>query len=203
MALNPRVIKTVIDLVSVAVRTAPKSGGVDDVFFMDATRQKTAISREMRRLGKAIASKKTDHELAHAITLDWASDADTVQRSDGLILIGVDGKHALGANCGGCGFKDCAAFNKNKERASHALMGGPFCTFKILDLGIALGSAVETLSDLHVDNRIMYKIGVVAGRLKLAKADPLIGIPLSVTGKNIYFDRMEKLVARAIFNKQR
>jgi uncharacterized ferredoxin-like protein len=60
---------------------------------------------------------------------------------------------------------------------------------KLIDLGIALGSAVKIASDLNVDNRIMYSIGRAAKRMDLLKADEIQGIPLSIKGKNIFFDR--------------
>ena len=67
---------------------------------------------------------------------------------------------------------------------------GPNCIFKLLDLGIALGSAVKTASILNIDNRIMYRIGVAAKRLNmLPEASIIMGIPLSAKGKSIYFDR--------------
>ena len=58
-----------------------------------------------------------------------------------------------------------------------------------MDLGIALGSAVKTASMLNVDNRIMYRVGVVAREMDIVDWDFVMGIPLSVTGKSIYFDR--------------
>lgn len=70
---------------------------------------------------------------------------------------------------------------------------GPSCVFKILDLGIALGSAVKTASLLDVDNRIMYRVGAAAVRLKLLPEATVMGIPVSVRGKNIYFDRPAKM----------
>jgi uncharacterized ferredoxin-like protein len=60
---------------------------------------------------------------------------------------------------------------------------------KLIDLGIAIGSAVKIASELNVDNRIMYSIGRAAMNMKLLKADEIQGIPLSVKGKNIFFDR--------------
>jgi len=59
----------------------------------------------------------------------------------------------------------------------------------LLDLGIAVGSAVKVASDLNVDNRVMFTVGVAARALGYMRADVVIGIPLSATGKNIYFDR--------------
>jgi uncharacterized ferredoxin-like protein len=60
---------------------------------------------------------------------------------------------------------------------------------KLVDLGIAVGSAAKVASDLNVDNRIMYSIGVAAKQMGLIDAEEIQGIPLSVTGKNIFFDR--------------
>ena len=60
---------------------------------------------------------------------------------------------------------------------------------KLIDLGIALGSAVKVASELNVDNRIMYSIGRAAMKLEFLKADEIQGIPLSIKGKNIFFDR--------------
>jgi hypothetical protein len=51
-------------------------------------------------------------------------------------------------------------------------------------------SAVKTASIHNVDNRIMYTIGVAAKKLGLLDADVILGIPLSATSKNIYFDRV-------------
>jgi uncharacterized ferredoxin-like protein len=48
---------------------------------------------------------------------------------------------------------------------------------------------VKTAGLLNADNRIMYRIGPVARELGLIDADNVMGIPLSATGKSIYFDR--------------
>jgi uncharacterized ferredoxin-like protein len=56
-------------------------------------------------------------------------------------------------------------------------------------MGIALGCGGKTASTLNVDNRIMYRAGVVARKMNLVDWDFVMGIPLSVSGKNIFFDR--------------
>ena len=60
---------------------------------------------------------------------------------------------------------------------------------KLIDLGIAIGSAVKMASDLNVDNRVMWSAGVAALELNLLDADEIQGIPISIKGKNIFFDR--------------
>ena len=60
---------------------------------------------------------------------------------------------------------------------------------KLIDLGIALGSAVKVAGDLNVDNRIMRSVGLAAMKMGLIKGEDVEGIPISIKGKNIYFDR--------------
>jgi uncharacterized ferredoxin-like protein len=60
---------------------------------------------------------------------------------------------------------------------------------KLVDLGIALGSAAKVAGILNVDNRIMRSVGEAAERMKLLQADYVVGIPILVSGKNLFFDR--------------
>lgn len=201
-------IKTAIDLITISIRTAPKSAGIDDVVFVSVNNKlKNRIANEMAAIGREKAKDKPQKEIREAIVTSWSTDARTVKDSQGLILIGVKGKKALGLNCGGCGFKTCAEFSTHSHRNTNNNIWGPFCIFKIWDLGIAADSAAKTASTLNIDNRIMYKIGIAVLRLKLFKRkgskkksaindiDPILGLPLSVSGKNIFFDRFDKLQA--------
>ena len=64
-------------------------------------------------------------------------------------------------------------------------------TASAVDLGIAIGSAVSVAADLRVDNRVMFSIGKAALNMGLLGEDVKIayGIPLSISGKNPFFDR--------------
>jgi uncharacterized ferredoxin-like protein len=42
---------------------------------------------------------------------------------------------------------------------------------------------------LNVDNRIMHSIGLAAMKMGIVKGDDVQGIPISIKGKNTYFDR--------------
>ncbi|KXB05533.1 hypothetical protein AKJ50_00755, partial [candidate division MSBL1 archaeon SCGC-AAA382A13] len=44
-------------------------------------------------------------------------------------------------------------------------------------------------SIFNADSRIMYRIGVDAKEINLIEGEIVVGIPISATGKNIYFDR--------------
>ena len=164
-------------LMVVSARTAPKSGGQDDIVVsLVYEEEKDRLAVEMEKLAEERGEK-------------WVRDASNVKDSDAVVLIGVRGTKSMGLSCGACGYPTCEAFNEAEKKLGGDFRG-PLCHFKVLDLGIALSSAVKTASLLNVDNRIMYRVGAAAMRLKmLPEADVIMGIPLSARGKNLYFDR--------------
>jgi len=162
----------------VSARTAPKTGGVDDVVtgLVDG--------------GELEQIAKTMDEIGEVRGIDgFHRDANNVRDSDAVVLIGVRGNRKYALDCGACGFHTCDEFTHADESEGIDFIG-PTCVFKALDLGIALGSAVKTAGVLNVDNRIMYRIGAAAMKLKmLPEATVIMGIPLSAKGKSIYYDR--------------
>ncbi len=66
---------------------------------------------------------------------------------------------------------------------------GPHCIMRMIDIGVALSSAAKTASLLNVDNRVQQRVGAAARALGLIKGEVVMGIPISITGKSIYFDR--------------
>lgn len=167
-------IKDVANLMGVAARTAPKSAGKDFVVVKAIYGEDVKkLAEEMLRYGKELGKRNFDR------------DGNNVKNSPAVLLIGIKDAVSLGLNCGACGFDKCS------ERISHkgSEFNGPQCAFRLLDMGIAIGSAVKTAGIMNVDNRIMYRAGVVARKIGLIDADFVMGIPLSVTGKNIFYDR--------------
>jgi len=166
------------ELMMVSCRTAPKSGGVDDIQTLLVTGdEKDRIAEEMEKIGD---ERKID---------GFKRDADNLKRSEALLLVGVNGKRSCGLSCGACGHSTCQEFDA-AARVTGLDFVGPTCVFKSIDLGIALSSAVKMASELNVDNRIMYRAGTAAKRLgHLAESSVVMGILISVSGKSIYFDR--------------
>jgi len=167
------------NLMVVSARTAPKSGGIDDILTAVVTGAEIeALAADMERLA---VERKIER---------WGQQAKEVRGAEVIVLIGVRGTKRYVANCGACGYKSCETFEKADKKLGQDFEG-PTCIFKALDLGIALGSAVKTASLLNVDNRIFYRIGAVAKRLHyLSEASIIMGIALSALGKNPYFSRI-------------
>ena len=165
-------------LMLVSARTAPKSGGIDDIVTAIVySKDKDGIAAEMEKIAEERNSK------------GFKRDSKNLHDSEVVLLLGVKGPKSFGINCGACGYTTCEAFEKAGKKQGQDFVG-PTCVFKALDMGIALGSAAKTASLLNVDNRIMYRIGAAAKRMRLLpEAHIIIGIPLSSTGKNIYYDR--------------
>lgn len=165
-------------LMLVAARTAPKSGGKDDVLTAIVLgKEKESLAEEMEKIAE-------ERKIA-----GFKRDAQNLHNSEATVLIGVRGDISFKLNCGACGYDTCNEFDE-AEKKEGLDFTGPNCAFKMLDLGIAIGSAVKTASILNVDNRIMYRIGTAARRLHLMpEATVIMGIPISAKGKSIYFDR--------------
>jgi uncharacterized ferredoxin-like protein len=170
-------VSTVAKLMTIAAETAPKGRGENFVV--------TSILEgdTLKKLGQEMIKYGNEHKKEL-----FVRDGNNVVDSNAMVLIGLNSTQPIGLNCGACGFDSCEDVKKefHKEGQDFA---GPLCIIRALDLGIAIGSAVKTASIHNVDNRIMYRAGVIARKLKFIEADIVMGIPLSVSGKSIYFDR--------------
>ncbi len=160
----------VVALMAAAARTAPKTRGIDNI---------KVVAVESETMKKKVIAKMK--EIAHAEdrpTLE--RDANNIAASPALLIIGVESNTA-GLNCGFCGQATCEALEAAKG----------VCAFNSIDLGIAACSAAAIANQFHVDNRLMYSIGRACLDLRLFddKVKQALGIPLSITGKNPFFDR--------------
>lgn len=169
-------IEMVAEFMELSAQTAPKTKGQS---FVQTKILKGPVLHEVAEAMIAFGKKNGKK--------DFDRDAKNIAASQALVLIGIENAAVVGLNCQACGFSDCATLNKQKK--SDGEFKGPVCPFRLLDMGIALGSAARTAAAHNVDNRIMYRVGVVARSMGIVDWDFLMGIPLSVSSKNIYFDR--------------
>lgn len=159
-----------------AARTAPKTRGIDDIQTMVLTGEdKDHLANKMEEIGRREFGEKAE---------DWyIRDARNVKAADAIVLIGARRTYRGVQNCGFCGFKDCGECRAKNGR----------CAFQFVDLGIALSSAVAAAADERVDNRIMFSVGRAAMEL-FDNLEYIVwqGIPISISGKNVFFDRKKK-----------
>lgn len=150
----------VAKLMAISAMTAPKARGVNNVVV-----KILESKEELEVLAKAM------EEMAPNYGNFLVRDANCIRKSEAVVLIG-------------CKIVDIGLKQPRELEVDVNL------AMSLVNLGIAVGSAVKTASLLNVDNRVMYSAGLVAKKLKLIEADIVLGIPLSVTSKNIFFDRV-------------
>lgn len=167
-------VKKVAEIMCASARTAPKAKGIDNIETLILSKeQKEMVIDEMIRIA--------EEEKVGTMRNTFLRDVNNLKDSHQVVIIGTKLKTIGILYCGYCGFHDCKAC-KDAEG---------ICFFNPNDLGIAVGSAVSIAKLNNIDNRIMYTIGRAVVNLKLLgnEIKVALGIPLSVTGKSIFFDR--------------
>jgi uncharacterized ferredoxin-like protein len=173
-------VQLVARLMALSARTAPKARGVDNLVIRVIRQEDLAqLAQEMRRIGEATGRSF------------FLRDAGTLQMSDACLLIGLRKEPTAELDCGACGFPTCREMLCYEHIGIQKMeMKGPCCVIRATDLGIAVGSAVKTAALHNVDNRVQFTIGLAALNLEWVKGCVIcLGIPLKVSGKNIFFDR--------------
>ncbi len=161
-------MKAILDLLKVAATTAPKTKGLETI-LIKIIAEKGEIEKICKKM-EEIGKRKYKFFLR---------DAKCLERADAIILLGINNNIDLKLNCG-------YVFDKCEECKAKNFP----CIFKIIDLGIAIGSVVKMASLLNLDNRVMYSVGEAARELKLIDSNIVIGIAIAWSSiKNPFFDR--------------
>ena len=165
-----RTIMRTADRMAAAARTAPKASGTDHLYcaIIDGE-EKAKLAEAMRQYGT-----KWGYEFIRR-------DGDNLDFARCVVILGMIGQPLGLRDCGYCGHESCAACVKAGSRCAH----------NVIDLGIAIGSAVSVAADDRIDNRVLYSAGRVAAEIGMVpeNVEVAVGIPLSVTSKNAFFDR--------------
>jgi Uncharacterized protein containing a ferredoxin domain len=153
-----------------AARTAPKGKGFDIVEIA-----LVAGDEEIQRLSDLTRQKGEATGLKFMLR-----DSENILQADVIVLIGTR-TQVQGLNCGYCGVPTCV------EKLQNDTMP---CAINMVDLGIAVGSAVATAADLRVDTRIMFSVGFAIREMGyLPDCHSIYAIPVSASSKNPFFDR--------------
>lgn len=166
--------KNVIDAamqMMTAARTAPKAKGVDIIEVALVTDEDIkTLSDELYSIGEKLGRG------------GLLRDAGNILSAEAIVLVGSR-EEAMGLNCAYCGCPTC-----------DSRPAGIPCAMNTIDVGIAVGSACATASDLRLDTRVMYSAGYAAKQLGwLDGCNYIIAIPVSASSKNPFFDRKRKV----------
>ncbi len=184
-------LRQVAQLCAVAAMTAPKSGGQ---LFLKGAKPfiETVIVEErdtLQRLADWLRARGT--RLKQPI---WFRDADAAEKLDVVLFIGLAKWYPPVYDCGACGYATCAEFLRaapkyRTEASEDWEFPGPICQLRCVDLGIAVGSAAKTASLNNVDARCQTRIAAAARHLGVIEADLAVALSMSVSHKNIFFDK--------------
>lgn len=153
-----------------AARTAPKGKGIDIIEVAMVT------DEDIKRLSEELVIMSGETGLKF-----FLRDADNILQAEAIMIAGTR-QQVQGLNCAHCGFPTCV----EKPEAVP-------CAINSVDLGIAVGSACATASDLRLDARVMFSAGMAAQRLgMLGDCKCVMAIPVSASSKNPFFDRKPK-----------
>lgn len=167
---HEHVLKAVRQIMT-AARTAPKGKGIDIIEIAMVTGDDIRIlSDEMQKVAAQTGLKF------------FLRDADNVLSAEAVVIMGTR-QQVQGLNCAHCGYETCV------EKPTEVP-----CAINSVDLGIAIGSACATASDLRLDTRVMFSAGLAAQRLGWLGEESkcVMAIPVSASSKNPFFDRKPK-----------
>ncbi len=184
-------LRHVAKLCAVSAMTAPKSGG--QLFLKGAKPFIETVILEDRNTLHQLAEwlRARGTELKKPI---WFRDADTAEKLDLVLFIGLAKWYPPLYDCGACGYPTCAEFlraapHHQVEGSEDWEFPGPICQLRCIDLGIAVGSAAKTASLNNIDARCQTRLAAAARHLGVIQADLAVALSMSVSHKNIFFDK--------------
>lgn len=184
-------LRHVAQLCAVAAMTAPKSGGQ---LFLKGAKPfiETVIVEDRAILGRlAEWLRERGTKLKAPI---WFRDAESTEKLDLVLFIGLAKWYPPVYDCGACGYATCAEFLRAREHnqvegSEDWEFPGPICQLRCVDLGVAVGSAAKVASLNNIDYRCQTRIAAAARHLGIITADLAVALSMSVSHKNIFFDR--------------
>ena len=184
-------LRQVAQLGAVAAMTAPKSGG--SLFLKGSKPFIETVILEDRDTLKRLA----EWQRARGTKLKeplWFRDADTTEKLDLVLFIGLAKWYPPVYDCGACGYATCAEFLRaapkhHTEGSENWEFPGPVCQLRAVDLGIAVGSAAKVASLNNIDARCQTRLAAAARHLGVIEADLAVALSMSISHKNIFFDK--------------
>ncbi len=184
-------LRQVANICAVAAMTAPRSGGQ---LALKGSKPfiETVIVEDRPTLDRLAAwLRERGKKLKAPI---WYRDADVAQKLDLVLFIGLAKWYPPVYDCGACGYATCAEFLRAREHtqpegSEEWEFPGPICQIRCIDLGVAVGSAAKVASLNNIDARCQTRIAAAARHLGVIQADLAVALSMSVSHKNIFFDR--------------
>lgn len=167
-----RITEIVIDLMNISSQTSPKSSDnfLETMVLEEA--EKEMLAEELYQL-----SDEFDDE-------SFSEEGDLLNSSDEILMIGLKDHPSLGIDCKACGYENCEDFAKADQ--TKQIFEGPNCVFRLLDLGMSIGHALNTAETHNIDYHISIKGGQGAKNLGLMESRLCLAVPIRVISDKDY-----------------
>lgn len=162
-------------LVAIAAKNAPTALNESymDISVLDEA-EKEMLVEEMYQL----ADERKDEI--------FTEKGEDIEKADSVILIGVDGHPGLGIDCKACGYENCEQMEEAKDK--NDIFIGPNCVYRIIDIGVSLGYAIQNATDNDADAWVSIKGGLAAQNMGLSTSRICLAVPISLDSKEKLFD---------------
>ena len=167
-------IEIVANLMELSANSSPKAKEDDLEILLVDEAEREMIVEEMFQL----ADKLNDES--------YSEKGEYIEKSESLMFIGLNEHESLGIDCRACGFESCEDMENSDQEED--IFEGPNCIFKVIDLGLSLGYALNTADIHNIDSRLMIRAGMAAKSLGLMSSRICFGIPINVNNEKSYFE---------------
>ncbi|MBS3781686.1 MAG: hypothetical protein KGY66_03910 [Candidatus Thermoplasmatota archaeon] len=167
-----KITEIVIDLMTISAETAPKSSGnYLETMVLDEA-EKEMLAEELYQLSDRFQDET------------YSEEGDSVNSADELLIIGLKDHPALGIDCKACGYDDCEDFSEADE--TEQIFQGPNCVFRLIDLGMSIGHALNTAENHNVDYQVSIKGGLASKNLGLVDSRLSLAVLVNVVSDKSY-----------------
>ncbi len=148
-----KITEIVSNFVKIAADRSPKFFGekIETVLLDDAERE--MLAEEMFQLSD-------EFEDEH-----YSLEGEYLESSNRILLIGLEEHPPFDIDCKACGYESCESFQEAEDKTD--IFQGPNCIFAVLDLGMAIGHAWNTIESYKLRPDISIKGGLAAKHLGL------------------------------------
>lgn len=165
-------IEMISNLMSISAKTAPKSMGESflEIISLDKA-EKEILTEEMFQMSDELNDDSYGYE------------GEIIRDAAKVIIIGLKKHPTLDLDCRACGFKDCDDF---AEHRVEGIFEGPNCVFHLIDIGMAVGSAINTANRHDVRSKISLKGGLAAKNVGISSSNVCIALMIDLSEEKDY-----------------
>jgi len=168
-----KITNIVADLMTISAETSPKSSdNFLEITSLDLS-EREMLAEELYQLSDEFKDES------------YSKEGDLVNSADELMLIGLKDHKSLGIDCRACGYEDCEDFDEAPQMEK--IFEGPSCAFKMIDLGMSIGRALNTAENHNVDCRPSIRAGLAAKNLGLTDSMICYALLIKVVSDMTYY----------------